>query len=165
MIAEPLIEELKLESAKTRNLIQRLPEEKLAWKPHPKSMTLGQLAWHMASIPRGIADLLTNLDAEPPQVPRPQPQSVAEVVSVFESSIQYATEKLSAWGDDGLQAKWRLSLKGRTIFEMPRAAAVRTIMLNHGYHHRGELMVYLRLLDVSLPPVFGPTADENPFIG
>lgn len=164
MIAESLIAELTQESAKTRNLIQRLPEDKLAWKPHEKSMTLGQLAWHIAAIPRGISDLLTNLDAEPPQVPRPQPQAVAEILSMFENSIEYATEKISAWGDEGLQAKWRLSLKGRTIFEMPRAAAVRTIMLNHGYHHRGELMVYLRLLDVLLPPVFGPTADENPFM-
>jgi uncharacterized damage-inducible protein DinB len=163
MVAEQLIDELKQESVKTRHLLERLPEKKLSWKPHPKSLTLGQLAWHIAVLPRGIADLATQLNAELPDVPRPQPASVAEVLSELDDSIAYASGKISAWGDKGLQQTWTLTFEGRKMFEMPRAALIRSIMLNHGYHHRGEMMVYLRLLDVPLPPIFGPTADENLF--
>lgn len=163
MIAEQLIEELKEEAVKTRHLMERVPEKKLTWKPHAKSMTAGQLAWHVAVLPRGIADLVTELNVEAPNVPRPQPASVAEILSALDESIAYATQKISGWGDDGLRKTWTLTFKGRPMFAMPRAAVIRTIMLNHGYHHRGQLTVYLRMLDVPLPPVFGPTADENPF--
>jgi uncharacterized damage-inducible protein DinB len=163
MIFEQLVDELKQEAAKTRQLIERLPEEKLTWTPHPKSMTLGQLAWHVAVLPRGIADLVTELNVGPPVVPRPQPASVAEILAALEQSALYAEQKISGWADDGLRKTWRLTLKGETLFEMPRGAVLRTLMLNHTYHHRGQLTVYLRLLDVPVPGMFGPTADENPF--
>ena len=163
MITQSLINELKQESEKTRHLLERAPEKKLTWKPHRKSMTLGQLAWHIAVLPRGIADLATELKSEPPVVPRPQPASLAEVLAALDDSASYATGKISAWGDNGLQQIWTLTVQGKTMFEMPRAAVIRNLMLNHGYHHRGQMTVYLRLLDVSLPPIFGPTADEQLF--
>jgi uncharacterized damage-inducible protein DinB len=163
MISEQLVDELKQEAVKTRQLMERVPEERLTWTPHPKSMTLGQLAWHVAVLPRGIADLVTELNVGPPDVPRPQPASVAEILTALEKSVSYAAQKISAWADDGLRKMWRLTFEGETPFEMPRGAVLRTLMLNHTYHHRGQLTVYLRLLDVPVPGMFGPTADENPF--
>src|SRR5689334_5097108 len=102
MIAEQLIAELNEETPKTRRLFERMPEEKLTWKPHEKSMTLGQLAWHLAVLPKGIADLVTELDVEPPNVPRPQPKSVAEIREALDGSLAYGIEKIRAWSDDGL---------------------------------------------------------------
>ena len=163
MIAEQFLDELKEESVKTRRLMERVPEKNLTWKPHPKSMTLGQLAWHVAVLPRGIADLVTELNVGAPNVPRPQPASVAEILAALEQSVAYAEQKISGWADDGLRKTWRLTFGGETLFEMPRGAVLRALMLNHTYHHRGQLTVYLRLLDVPVPGMFGPTADENPF--
>lgn len=163
MIAEALTQELTNESQTTRTLLSRIPEDHLTWTPHPKSMTIGQLAMHIALLPRGIADLLSELVREAPNVPRPQPTSVAEVLAALDDSVAFATSKITEWGDEGLRAMWKLNFNGRTVFEMPRMAGVRTILLNHTYHHRGMLMVYLRLLDVPLPVVYGPTADESPF--
>jgi uncharacterized damage-inducible protein DinB len=163
MIVEPFIQELTMEAEKTRRALERLPEEKLTWTPHPKSLTLGQLGLHLAMIPRAIADLLDELERQAPNVPRPQPASVAEILAAFDANIPYATRKLGDWGDEGMQKIWTLTFQGRTVFKIPRVAAVRAIMLNHTYHHRGQLTVYLRLLDVPVPSIFGPSADENPF--
>lgn len=165
MIAEMFAQELTQEAATTRRVIERIPEAKLTWTPHAKSMTIGQLGWHLAALPRGIADLLSELEREAPNVPRPQPATVAEILAALDENIPYATKKLGEWGDEGLQQIWTLKFQGRTVFQIPRLAAVRAILLNHTYHHRGQLTVYLRLLDVAVPSVFGPSADENPFIG
>ena len=165
MIAEAFIQELTQEAATTRRVLERIPEAKLTWTPHQKSMTIGQLGWHLAALPRGIADLLSELERDAPNVPRPQPATVAEILAALDENIPYAVNKIREWGDEGLQQLWTLKFQGRTVFQIPRMAAVRAIMLNHTYHHRGQLTVYLRLLDVAVPSVFGPSADENPFIG
>jgi len=165
MIAEAFIQELTQEAATTRRVLERIPEAELTWTPHPKSMTIGQLGWHLAALPRGIADLLSELARDAPNVPRPQPSSVSEILAALDENIPYAAKKIGEWGDEGLQQIWTLNFQGRTVFQIPRMAAVRAIMLNHTYHHRGQLTVYLRLLDVPVPSVFGPSADENPFIG
>ena len=165
MIAEMFVQELTQEAEKTRLAIARIPETELTWTPHPKSLTIGQLGWHLAALPRGIADLLSELEREAPNVPRPQPATVAEILAAFDQNIPYAAKKINEWGDEGLQQIWTLKFQGRTVFAIPRMAAVRAILLNHTYHHRGQLTVYLRLLDVPVPSVFGPSADENPFIG
>ena len=165
MIAEAFIQELTQEAATTRRVLERIPEAELTWTPHPKSMTIGQLGWHLAALPRGIADLLSELARDAPNVPRPQPASVSEILAALDENIPYAAKKIGEWGDEGLQQIWTLNFQGRTVFQIPRMAAVRAIMLNHTYHHRGQLTVYLRLLDVPVPSVFGPSADENPFIG
>ncbi len=165
MIAEMFAQELTQEAATTRRVIERIPEGKLTWTPHAKSMTIGQLGWHLAALPRSIPDLLSELEREAPNVPRPQPATVAEILAALDENVPYATKKLGEWGDEGLQQIWTLKFQGRTVFQIPRLAAVRAILLNHTYHHRGQLTVYLRLLDVAVPSVFGPSADENPFIG
>ena len=164
MIAEAFIAELNQEAGTTRRVLERVPDDKLTWKPHEKSLTLGQLAWHISVLPHAIADLLSELERQAPNIPRPQPASVKECLAAFDESVPYASGKLASWGDAGLQAIWKLSLNGKTISEIPRGAAVRSIMMNHAYHHRGQLTVYLRLLDVPIPVVYGPTADENPFL-
>lgn len=165
MIAEAFVQELTQEAAVTRRVIERIPESKLTWKPHEKSMTIGQLGWHLGLFPRGVADLLTGPEVEAPNVPRPQPETVAEILATFDENIAYTAKKIGEWGDEVLQQIWTLKFQGRTVFAIPRMQAVRAIILNHTYHHRGQLTVYLRLLDVPVPSVFGPSADENPFIG
>ena len=96
-------------------------------------------------------------------VPLSEPKSVEEILATLDESVTAATEKLSAWGDDGLMARWKMTRGPTTLLEMPRLGMVRSILLNQLYHHRGQLTVYLRLLDVPLPPIYGPTADEKTF--
>ena len=162
-LAEAFIAELKQEAAATRKVLGRVPADRFAWKPHEKSTSLGKLALHIARLPRGIAEVLEQEVAEVPKVPMPEPASVEELLSTLEESVAYASAKLAEWGDEGLSVIWTMTSNGRTLMQMPRAAFVRSVMLNHSYHHRGQLTVYLRLLDVPLPVVYGPTADENPF--
>lgn len=160
-ITESLIAELEREAGTTRRVLERVPEEKLSWKPHVKSMTIGQLALHIAQLPYGITELVDELVREIPNVPRNEAKSRAELLSTLEMSVAHATNRLATWGDAGLFAMWRMTREGRTLMELPRVAVLRSILLNHWYHHRGQLTVYLRLLDVALPPVYGATADEE----
>ncbi len=162
-LAEEFAAELTREALTTRRVLQRVPESQLGWRPHEKSMSLGQLAYHIAILPRAIAELLTNVETEVPNTPLPEGVPVAEIVATLKESVPFAIEKLTAWGDEGLDANWRMTREGKTLLEMPRKMMVRSVMLNHWYHHRGQLTVYLRLLDVALPSVYGPSADEQPF--
>jgi uncharacterized damage-inducible protein DinB len=164
-MADGFIAELTNEAKTTRRVLERVPDSQLAWRPHPKSMSLGQLAYHISALPRSIADLLAELSVEPPRVPLPEDTPVAELLANLDRNISHATERLAAWGDEGLGAMWRMTRGGKTLLELPRAAMVRSVMLNHWYHHRGQLTVYLRLLDVPLPSVYGPSADEQVFGG
>jgi len=140
-IANALLAELEQESQTTRRVLERVPQAHLAWKPHAKSMSLGQLALHVA-----IA-----------------PGNVAELVPALEASVAKAKQHLGGLDDAAMRATWRMTSGGREILVMPRVAFARAVMLNHVYHHRGQLLVYLRLLDVPVPSVYGPSADENPF--
>lgn len=162
-LTESLISELTRESATTRRVLERIPEDQLTWKPHPKSKTIGELALHVASLPWAIGELLSELSRDLPNVPQREPESLAEVLAMLDKGIASATAKLSAWGDQGLMETFKLTRNGKPVIELPRGAAVRAIMLNHAYHHRGQLTVYLRLLDVPLPAVYGASADEQPF--
>lgn len=157
--AEPFIAELQQEAATTRRVLERVPERELAWKPHPKSMSLGQLAFHIANLPQGITDLAAELEREAPVVPLPENVPLPEILATLDRSVALAAERIAAWGEEGLAAMWRLTQGGQTVLQMPRAAVMRTVLLNHWYHHRGQLTVYLRMLDVPLPSVYGPTAD------
>lgn len=161
-IAE-LVQELETEARVTRAVLERVPEGRMGWKPHDRSMSLGQLALHIAGVPQGIAMLLTELSVEVGVVPLPEAASRSEILTTLDRSVAVAAEKLAEWGDDGLAADWTLTREGAVLVVQPRAEVVRALMLNHWYHHRGQLTVYLRLLDVPLPPVYGPTADESPF--
>lgn len=160
--AAALIAELHAEADATRRVLSRVPEEQLGWRPHPKSMSLGTLALHLAQLPWGIAMLAEQPVTELPTVPLIEAISRAELLETLERNLAFATEHLDGWGDAGLAEPWTLTIGGQPIMTMPRGALLRTLMMNHAYHHRGQLTVYLRLLDVPLPPVYGPTADENP---
>jgi len=162
-IPEVLIEELTQEAEATRRLLERVPEDRLSWRPHSKSMTLGQLALHIAVIPRAIADLLSEVEIEAPVVPLPEATSRKDLLDALDAGVAHATKRLREWGDEGLGATWRLLKGGKPVLEMPRLAAVRAIMLNHSYHHRGQLTVYLRLQEVPVPATYGSSADDLGF--
>lgn len=160
-VTDRLLAELRAEAATTRRVLERVPEDQLCWKPHEKSMSLGQLALHMAWLPQGIAMLVSELSIEFPEIPLDQPRSRSEILDALDRSVATAAEKLSEWGADGLAADWTATAGGAVVANLPRGEVVRTLMLNHWYHHRGQLTVYLRLLGIPLPPVYGPTADES----
>lgn len=163
-MVEPLIAELEQESEATRRLLERVPEEKLDWRPHEKSMSLGQLALHIASTPGAIAGLMEMDEVPPPDFgTNPLPGSKAEVLAAFEESLVQAREAMVALDDDRAMATWRVVDGGEELMALPRIGLLRAIMLNHWYHHRGQLTVYLRMLDVPLPAVYGASADENAF--
>jgi uncharacterized damage-inducible protein DinB len=163
-LIDPILAELEQEAPATRRVLARVPDAHLAWRPHPKSFSLGQLALHVATIPGNVAKLaaLEGL-SDPPQFVQPAATSAAELVPAFEASLAAARQVLGTFDDAAMAGTWRLMSGDRELLAMPRAAVLRTILLNHWYHHRGQLLVYLRCHDVPLPSVYGPTADENPF--
>ncbi len=163
-LIDMILQELEQESRSTHRLLERVPGDQLKWKPHQKARTLGQLALHIARIPGAIAQLATAPSpVQAPQFPDPQPKNVAEVVTTYEQSLATAKEVLGGLDDSVLTETWRLVMGQQELLAIPRAAVLRTIMLNHSYHHRGQLSVYLRILGVPLPSIFGPSSDENPF--
>ena len=163
-IIDGLLAELDHEAMATRRVLERVPEKHLAWRPHPKSWTLGQLALHVATVP-GIVAELAAVDTLParPQRLEPQPASAAELGPALTASVAQARQLLGSFDDAMMTSTWRLLHESKELMAMPRVAFVRAIMLNHWYHHRGQLLVYLRLLDVSVPAIYGPSADEDPF--
>ncbi len=165
-IIDALIGELEQEARTTARVLERVPEAHLAWKPHPKSYSLGQLALHVATVPGNVAALAARDVAQSPGFSQPAAASTGELVPALDASVARARELLGGLDDAAMTAPWRLVNGEREILSIPRVAFVRAIMLNHWYHHRGQLLVYLRLLDVSVPSVYGPTADEaNAFAG
>jgi len=162
---EPMINELRQETATTRRVLERVPGDKLSWKPHQKSMSLGQLALHVASIPSQVAGLaqLEEFDASEANFHPPQANSVEEILAALDVSLRTAEDYFASLDEKTATANWRLTSRGKEVFTMPRAGLLRTIMLNHWYHHRGQLSVYLRLLEVPVPAIYGRSADENPF--
>ena len=164
-IANTLLAELEQESQTTRRVLERVPQAQLSWRPHPKSFSLGQLALHVATIPGNVAELASrDTIPEPPQFIQAEAATAAELVPALKASLAKARQVLGGMDDAKLMDTWRLMSGGKEIMAMPRAAVIRMIMLNHWYHHRGQLLVYLRLLNLSVPSVYGPTADENPFL-
>ena len=163
-LAESILTELEREAVTTRRVLERVPEDRLSYKPHPKSMSLGTLALHIANIPGAIAGLASGDDmTSPPNFSPPEATSAAEILGALDASLAKARELLLAMDDERAASFWTMSNQGQTIMTLPRIAVLRNILLNHWYHHRGQLTVYLRLLDVALPSVYGPSADESPF--
>lgn len=162
-MVDPVLMELEMEAQTTRRVLERLPEDKLSWKPHPKSMSLGQLGLHVAQTPGNVASLITPdvLDGAP-SFTQPEGTSRKEILEALDASVGKASAYLQTLSDAQMMATWTMSAGGKTMMAVPRAGMVRSIMLNHWYHHRGQLLVYLRLLDQSVPSVYGPTADEPP---
>jgi len=162
---EPMLNELRSETATTRRVLERVPGDKLSWKPHQKSMSLGQLALHVASIPSQVAGLaeLEEFDASQANFDPPETNSVEEILAALDVSLRTAEDYVASLDEKTATANWRLTSRGKEVFTVPRAGLLRTIMLNHWYHHRGQLSVYLRLLEVPVPAIYGRSADENPF--
>jgi uncharacterized damage-inducible protein DinB len=159
-----LLAEMDQESQSTARVLERVPQAQLSWRPHPKSMSLGQLALHVATIPGMVAELASHTTIpEPPQFIQAEAATAAELVPTLTASLAKARQVLGGMDDAKLMETWRLMSGDKELMAMPRAAVLRMIMLNHWYHHRGQLLVYLRMHNVLLPSVYGPTADENPF--
>jgi len=164
-VNEPIIAEVKHEAATTRKLLERVPQDSLLWQPHEKSMTMGRLAAHIASLPRLLVAALTldEYDTNDFRAQSPSSDSVSSILEAFDKNIAEAHEALKTLSEERLLDPWRYRNGEQVLFEMPRLAVIRFVVLNHIVHHRGQLSVYLRLRDVPLPSVYGPTADESPW--
>ena len=165
-LAHALLPEFDHEAAVTRTVLERVPEAHAAWKPHPKSMSLGHLAIHVASIASWTIPTLqaTELDLAPPggePYKGPAWQSLADTLQVFDTTIARARAAIVPVTDLEMAQLWTLKKGGVTLFTLPRGAVLRSFVLNHTIHHRAQLGVYLRLLDVPVPATYGPTADTQ----
>jgi uncharacterized damage-inducible protein DinB len=162
---QPMLSEFREEVVITKRVLDRVPADKLSWRPHPKSMSVGQLAIHIATVPGALATITQAEQFDVSQgkfVPTP-PKDMEEIHAAFAKSVQDVEEYLSNMTEEAAQGSWRLTFGEREIFRRPRVEVLRSIMLNHWYHHRGQLSVYLRMLEVPVPVIYGPSADENPF--
>ena len=163
-IIETLLAELEQEAVTTRRVLERVPGDHLGWRPHPKSMSLGQLALHIATVPGSVARLASELTLPaPPDFVQAEAAHASELVPALTESVAEARRLLGGLDDAAMADTWRLLADGQELMAMPRVALLRAIMLNHWYHHRGQLSVYLRMLDVPIPIIYGRSADENPF--
>lgn len=162
-IAQSLLAEFEVQAPITRKFLERLPEDKLTWKPHKKSMSAGQLAYHLAFVPGGIVRFVENSPAEAPKFADfPQPASRQEILKTFDESIATVRSVLPKFDDAAMKETWRMVADGQEVLAQPRAEFLRDIMLSHWYQHRGQFSVYLRILDVAVPASWGPSADETP---
>jgi uncharacterized damage-inducible protein DinB len=163
--AAALAAELEAEFPITRRVLERVPSDHLSWQPHTKSMSLGQLAQHIAAVPGGIARFvqMDGLDMATRPATYASGESTSAILETFDQSVGAMKAALTGLDEDRAGATWRLTFGDREIFARPRIAAMRLMCLNHMIHHRGELVVYLRLLGVPVPVVYGRSADENPF--
>ena len=165
-IGESLIPDFDHEMATTRRVLERVPENASAWKPHHKSMGMGELAVHIANIPRYGSAIFggDELDFAGPDRARyagPPFETTARLIEFYDDNVRTARAAILSAGDDAMRGKWSLRAGPKIIFSLPRKAVVRSFILSHSIHHRGQLSVYLRLKDVAVPSIYGPTADET----
>jgi uncharacterized damage-inducible protein DinB len=161
-IVDAILSELEDEAKRTQRVLERIPEDKLSWRPHPKSFSLGQLGMHIAAQGR-LAEVAMQ-DVHPiSATPPAQPENRKAILDAFSEGMDVARRTLRGQDDATMTATWTGQLNGKTILSMPRARFIRIAMLSHIYHHRGQLSVYLRMLNVAVPSIYGPSADENPF--
>lgn len=166
-IVDFLLPEFDQEMDSTRKILERIPESKMDWKPHAKSMPMGRLADHVAQMVGWITDSMDNdvtdlTGYQPPQ----QPAKTQEIVDRFDSNRVAARKALAATSDQAFQRQWKLISGDKVFFEMPRIAMYRSLIMNHIVHHRAQLGVYLRLNEIAVPGMYGPSADEaNMFAG
>ncbi|MDE3167602.1 MAG: damage-inducible protein DinB [Acidobacteriota bacterium] len=165
-IADALLPEVEHEMAQTRKTLLRVPDDKFGFKPHEKSMAMGALAQHIALMAGWGSGTLTSdsFDMAPADGPAYQPPPVkntAEIVALFDQGVADFKKALASTENDAMMQPWSLLQGGKAIFTMPRAQVIRTMILNHIVHHRGQLSVYLRLNNVAVPALYGPSADES----
>jgi len=167
-LARSLMPEFEMEFAKTRKMLELVPDDKLGWKPHEKSMELGRLAWHVSDFPGWCRDVLTkpglSISAEDAEKFRDEwkGKTRAEIVARFDKDFAEAKAALEASGDEDWMIHWKMEWMGQTVVNEPRRAIYRGMVLNHMIHHRAQLGLYLRLLDIPIPGLYGPSADEMP---
>jgi uncharacterized damage-inducible protein DinB len=162
---DSMLNEFREEATVTTRILERVPEGKLSWKPHAKSMSLGELAIHIATMPGALARITQQdeFDVSKGSFSPVSPGTIGEIHTALEQSVREVEECLKGMTEQTAQRNWRLMLGERELLIKPRLRVLRSIMLNHWYHHRGQLSVYLRLLNVPVPAIYGPSADENPF--
>jgi len=165
-ISDTILPEFDQEMANTRKTLERIPDDKLGWKPHPKSFSFGDLAMHVATMPGWAVETMKSdtFDYAPPggaPFQQPKPESRKQILATFDKGVADARAAFAAAGDDRYLANWTLLGGGKTILTMPRIAVVRSFVMNHTIHHRAQLGVYLRLNDIPVPSIYGPTADET----
>src|SRR4051812_41565780 len=158
-----MIQEFEQEAATTRRVLERVPTDKLTWKPHAKSMSLGTLAMHIATGPGFLTDWATKDSVTFTGASSPDAKSTQDILVAHDEGVTQAKNNIQSIGDANLGKMWEFKLPDvKTAMTMPKAALLRMLALNHIYHHRGQLSVYLRLLDVPVPSIYGPSADEPP---
>jgi uncharacterized damage-inducible protein DinB len=165
-ISDMFLPEFDQEMANTRKTLERIPEDKLDWKPHEKSMTLGRLAGHLAELAGWATATLKHdtFDFQPPGAPPHQPlipKSRKEVLDAFDKGMKDARAAIAESTDQQLMGNWSLLSGGKTLMTMPRTVVLRSFIMNHVIHHRAQLGVYLRLNNVPVPSIYGPSADEG----
>jgi uncharacterized damage-inducible protein DinB len=162
MIRQALMKEIEHEGSQTKRVLERIPMDFFTWKPHAKSKAIGELALHVAQIPAWTSRIVTAPEVNIATMHRDTPdiKTAYDLVLVSETSIQKAIEDLGNASDGDMMAMWTLKKGEHTVFSLPRVAAIRAMSMNHLIHHRGQLTVYLRLLDIAVPGIYGPSADE-----
>ena len=163
-IATEVVNEMDREAEITNRLFDIIPNDKLDWRPHAKAKSLGELAMHLAVLPGNVAALAVEDVHEFTGIPKDQQATSREQIqAVFDESLERAKDIVRSTDDENAMMEMQLVVNGKTVFAAPRVGFWRTVLLNHNYHHRGQLATYLRILDVPLPSVYGPSADTDPF--
>jgi uncharacterized damage-inducible protein DinB len=165
-ISDSLLPEFDQEMANTHKVLERVPADRFSWKPHPKSFSMGALAAHVANMADWASLTLTSdsFDYAPPGAPpyqTPEFPTTADLVAAFDKSVAQARSALASADDANLTAPWSLMAGGKTVMTMPRVAVIRSFVMNHIIHHRAQLTVYIRMNDVPVPALYGPSADEQ----
>jgi uncharacterized damage-inducible protein DinB len=161
-----MLDEIALEMANTRRVLERVPEDRMDWQPHAKSMSLSRLSSHLAYLPGLAVKWLSQDHADLPAAgaPRPAPLALKEraaILELFDANVRDLRAMAESWSEADLAATWTFTRGGQVLLTAPRLTALRRFLLSHSIHHRGQLTVYLRENDVPLPPIYGPTADED----
>ena len=162
-IVDSILLEIDRESKNTERVLARIPEDKLGWKPHPTSYSLGQLALHIATAQGALANVASQDTFELGGFKQAEPKTRKEILDAFSQGTASAKETLAKMDDSRLMGTWTATKNGKVVMSVPRIGFIRAIAMNHIYHHRGQLSVYLRMLEVPVPSIYGPSGDENPF--
>lgn len=165
MYADALLAELDQEAPATRRVLERVPGDHLDWRPGPQGMALGQLAWHVATIPANISQLaqMDGLESAGVDFTPRMPASASELLPAYDAALETARAFLRGFTAEAAATPWRLTASGQEVFTISRGGLIRTLLFNHWYHHRGQLSVYFRCLGVPVPAVYGRSADEKLF--
>jgi uncharacterized damage-inducible protein DinB len=167
-LSQAFLAEFDQEMANTRKTLERVPDSNFTWKPHEKSMTMGRLASHVATLPSWAVETIgrDSLDIAPEggePYKMPEANTTKELLDLFDQSVASARAAIAEASDEALAKPWSLLMTGKAIFTLPRAAVLRSFVFSHGIHHRAQLGVYLRLNDIPVPALYGPSADEGGF--